>query len=51
MGGAIRRMLNNKLSMAWEQVAAEMKRQAFMMSGVIGCLLQGFKGMEWFVAC
>ena len=37
-GGAIRRMLNRKLSMAWEKwqfTAAEMARQQFLLQGAI----------------
>ena len=42
-GGAIRRMLNRKLSMAWEKwqfTAAEMARQQFMMQGAINRMLK-----------
>ena len=42
-GGAIRRMLNRKLSMAWEKwqfTAAEMARQQFLLQGAINRMLK-----------
>merc|ERR1712086_1151628 len=49
-GGAIRRMLNRKLSMAWEKwqfTAAEMARQQFLLKGAITRMLKRKMSAAW----
>jgi len=49
-GGAIRRMLNRKLSMAWEKwqsTAAEMACQQFMLAGAMSRLLKRAVSAAW----
>merc|ERR1711865_640927 len=49
-GGAIRRMLNRKLSMAWEKwqfTAAEMARQQFLLAGALNRMVKRAMSMAW----
>jgi hypothetical protein len=50
MGGAVRRMVHRKLSMAfekWQFEAAEAKRQQFMMGGALRRLIHRQLSKAW----